>query len=148
MNERKVIGVGGGRYSVDCEGVVWRDGLPLKAIGGVGVNIEGKRVNIAYLVARAWVANPRACKWVRHRNGDVTDNRAANLEWCDEKEERRRGPKPIERWCGAWDAEGECVGMWRNVSEASMETWVGPRAVRDACNGRQKTAGGLVWRWC
>ena len=74
-----------GRYEVGDDGVVYSGGMPLKAIGGVGVNLGGKRVKVAYLVARAFVPNGECREHVRHRNGDVTDNRACNLEWCDER---------------------------------------------------------------
>lgn len=135
------------RYSVTDDGVVWSGEMPLEAIGGVGVNLHGNRVKIAYLVARAFVPNGECRQYVRHKNGDVRDNRAANLEWCDEKEERRRGRKPIERWVSAWDLEGERKGTWRSPSDAAREMGVPVRSVRDACNGKQKTAGGLLWRW-
>ena len=136
-----------GRYEVGDDGVVYSDGLALEAIGGVGVNLGGKRVKVAYLVARAFVPNGECREYVRHKNGDVTDNRASNLEWCDEKEERRRGRKPIVRYVSAWDLDGEKVGVWRSPSDAAMGVGVPVRSIRDACNGRQKTAGGLLWRW-
>lgn len=136
-----------GRYEVGDDGVVYSDGMALEAIGGTGVNLGGKRVKVAYLVARAFVPNSECREYVRHKNGDIRDNRASNLEWCDEKEERRRGRKPISRWVSAWDLDGERKGVWRSPSDAAREVGVNVRAVRDACNGRQKTAGGLLWRW-
>lgn len=134
-----------GRYSVSDDGVVWSDGLPLSSIGGVGVNIGGKRVKIAYLVARAFVPNAEMRAWVRHKNGDVTDNRASNLEWSDEKEERRRGRKPMVCLCKAWDCEGKEVGIWESVQEASMATGVREESIRACMAGKQKRAGGLLW---
>lgn len=136
-----------GRYEVGDDGNVYSDGMALVAIGGTGVNLSGKRYKVAYLVARAFVCNGECREFVRHKNGDVTDNRAENLEWCDRKEEERRGRKPIVRYVSAWDLDGEKVGVWRSPSEAAREMGVPVRSVRDACNGRQKTAGGLLWRW-
>lgn len=135
-----------GRYEVGDDGVVYSGGLPLAAIDGRGVNLGGKRVKIAYLVARAFVPNGECREFVRHKNGDVTDNRACNLEWSDEKEEKRRGRKPGVCWCRAWDLDGEIVGTWRTVSEAAEACGVKADAVRRAVNGLQKTAGGLLWR--
>ena len=136
-----------GRYEVGDDGIVYSDGLPLQAVGGTGVNLGGKRYKVAYLVARAFVSNSECREYVRHKNGDFADNRAENLEWCDEKEERRRGRKPVARWCTACDLEGEKVGVWRSPSDAARGVGVPVRSIRDACNGRQKTAGGLLWRW-
>lgn len=135
------------RYSVSDRGVVYSGGLPLSAIGGTGVNMYGKRVKIAYLVARAFVPNGECREWVRHKNGDVTDNRAENLAWCDEKEVRVRGRKPSERWCRAWTRDGEVVGIWRTVSEASRVTGVSAASIRSALSGRSKSAGGYLWSW-
>lgn len=134
-------------YSVSDQGVVYGGELPLAVIRGVGVNLHGERKKIAYLVARAFVPNADGREFVRHRNGDERDNRACNLEWSDSKEEKRRGRKPGVRWCKAWNQNGEVVGMWRNVSEAAVTVGVRAELIRSALYGKQKTAGGLLWRW-
>ena len=133
------------KYSVDDCGVVWSSGMPLAAIGGVGVNLHGKRVKVAYLVARAFVPNSECRKYVRHKNGDVSDNRAENLEWSDEEEVGRRGRKPGVRWCKAIRPDGEVAGIWRSASEAGVACGVRVEAIRACLNGRQKMAGGMFW---
>lgn len=42
--------------------------------------------DVAYLMAEAFIPNPDNLPHVRHKNGDKQDNRAENLEWCNEKE--------------------------------------------------------------
>lgn len=133
------------RYEVSSEGIVYSGGLPLTAVGGE-VRLHGERRKVAYLVARAFVPNVEGRQWVRHKNGDRGDDRAENLEWSDEKEVVRRGRKPGVRWIGAWNADGEKVGEWRNVSEASMALGVSERKVRDAAR-RGGKAGGYRWLW-
>lgn len=134
------------RYEVGADGVVYSEGLPLKALGGVSVKLHGELRTVAYLVARAFVPNPEGRPWVRHLNGDVKDNRAENLEWSEVKEAgRRRGPKPGVMWCSAWTRNGERVGEWSSPSEAARETGVNVRWIRNALGGKQKTAGGLFW---
>ena len=135
-----------GRYSVSDDGLVWSGDLPLEPIGGEGVNLHGKRVKIAYLVARAFVPNPECRKWVRHKDGDRTNNAASNLEWCDEEERGKRGRKPMVRWIKAWNLDGEKVGMYQNPSEASVDLNVNIRCIRNCLAGRQRTAGGYLWR--
>lgn len=134
-----------GRYEVGDDGNVYSDGMALEAIGGVGVNLHGKRVKICYLVARAFVPNSECRAFVRHKNGDLTDNRAENLEWCDEKEEGRKGRKPGVRWCRAIGEDGEVVGVWKSPTEAGLKCGVRVDAIRACMNGRQKKAGGMYW---
>lgn len=47
-------------------------------------NIGGKRVTkfVHELVAKAFVANHHNLKHVKHKNGNICDNRACNLEWA------------------------------------------------------------------
>lgn len=134
-----------GRYEVGDDGIVYSGGMPLKAIGGTGVNLGGQRVKVCYLVARAFVANSECRKYVRHKNGDVTDNRACNLEWSDEKEEKKRGRRAAARVVKAWRLSGEVAGIWGSVSEAAAGSGVKESAIRSALAGRQRLAGGLLW---
>lgn len=139
--ERKVLF---GKYEVSDRGIVYSDGMPLAAIGGVGVNLRGKRVKICELVAKAFLEGSGEGRWVRHKNGDVKDNRVENLEWSDEKEERR-GRKSVERVVRAVTRGGEMVGIWRSVKDASRESGVSEYAIRSALRGERKSAGGLLW---
>ena len=133
------------RYEVSREGVVYANGLPLVVRSGE-VRLHGERKKVSYLVARAFVPNAEERKWVRHRNGDVMDNRAENLEWSDEKDAERRGRKPDVRWVSAWNLDGERVGSWPTVRDAAREMGVDERKVRDAARRGGKT-GGYLWMW-
>lgn len=135
-----------GRYSVSEDGLVWSGELPLEPIEGVGVNLHGKRVKIAYLVARAFVPNGECRRYVRHKDGDVRNNAAENLEWSDEPEEGKRGRRPAVRWIKAWKVSGELAGCWGSVREAARETGAKEAAIRACLYGRQKFAGGFMWR--
>ena len=43
-------------------------------------------VHVQELVAEAFVPNPNNFKYVRHKDGDIRNNRADNLEWSDTPE--------------------------------------------------------------
>lgn len=135
------------RYEVGDDGVIYSEGCALEPIAGVGVNIHGERKKIAYLVARAFIPNPESRPYVRHINGDPTDNRAANLEWCERAETRKRGPKPLTRYCSAYTKDGDKVGMYRSPSEGADSLGINVRVIRRCLAGKQRSAGGYLWRW-
>lgn len=135
------------RYEIGDDGLIYSDGLPLEPIHGVYVKLHGELKKVSYLVARAWVPNVDDRPFVRHLNGDATDNRAVNLQWCETEETRKRGPKPQTRYCSAWNLDGDRVGIYPNPVEAAIALGVNEKSVRRALAGKQRTAGGYIWRW-
>lgn len=49
------------------------------------VVLNGKRYTVHRIIASLFVPNPNNLPMVNHINEDKTDNRACNLEWCDNK---------------------------------------------------------------
>lgn len=135
------------RYEISDQGVVYGDGLPLKAIAGIGVNMHGERKKIAYLVARAFVPNQECRPYVWHKNGDPTDNRAENLEWREFKEEKPRGRKSKGRMVAQYSRDGERKGLYASVKDAERESGVKEGTIRAALAGRLRSAGGFLWTW-
>lgn len=52
-------------------------------------SIAGNRQSVHRLVALAFLPNPKGFATVNHKNGNKHDNRAANLEWCSQKQNIR-----------------------------------------------------------
>lgn len=61
------------------------NGLAYKKID-LSKNDEVKQLSIHRLVASAFLINPENKPCVNHINGDASDNRVENLEWCTHKE--------------------------------------------------------------
>lgn len=69
-----------------CGEVINRRGKRLKgelnSVGYRRVNLSGKRHFIHRLVATEYIPNPDNLPVVNHIDGDRTNNRSDNLEWC------------------------------------------------------------------
>lgn len=53
------------------------------------LNDKRKNAYIHRLVAQAFIPNPESKPFINHINGDTTDNRVDNLEWCTNGENLR-----------------------------------------------------------
>lgn len=137
-----------GRYSVGSDGVVYSGGMPLKPVRDEWVSIGGERRYVSYLVARAFVPNPEGREFVVHRNGDRGDNRAENLEWSDRREEGgRRGPKPRMVPVVQYSLDGDRLGVYGTVSEASERSGVKAGLIRSALRRGGGRSGGFFWSY-
>lgn len=57
--------------------------------GYMRTTIDGKSIRVHRVVAETWISNPENKPFVNHKNGDKTDNRVVNLEWCNNSENIR-----------------------------------------------------------
>ena len=60
------------------------------------------RFYVHRLVAQTYIANPRDCEYVNHKNGNKRDNRMENLEWVTASENRRHA---------------EAIGLAKSIGE-------------------------------
>lgn len=148
--KRKPVPGFGGRYEVSDLGMVYSRGSELSLINGRYVNLSSEgvvtRVDVAYLVARAFVSNLKACQWVRHKDGNMTNNRAENLEWCDERPRGNHGGwnrRPVVQY----DLEGNCLGRFESVKDAEERTGVARSLIRNCAEGRARRAKKWIFRY-
>lgn len=86
-------------YEITAQGQVINktNGHALKgqpnAKGYLRVSIGGKLMFIHRLVAEKYIPNPDNKEQINHINGDKTDNRAENLEWVSNQENRNHAVK-------------------------------------------------------
>lgn len=104
-----------------------------------------KRFYVHRLVAEAFVEKEDGKAHVNHKDGNPANNRADNLEWCDQSENIRhcidvlgKKEKPVVR------SDGK---RYRSAKEASIELGVPRYAVYAVLDGTRKNVCGYSFRY-
>ena len=127
------------------------------------------------LVAQHFIENPGNLPEVNHIDEDKRNNHVSNLEWCtrlqnvrhgtgvermakghdykasaaksaanhDYAEVARKEAKPLIQF----DKEGNVVKRWESLRAAARALGVNGGNISAACNGKQETSYGYVWRY-
>ena len=104
-----------------------------------------KRLAVHRLVADAFVDNPDPDRFkvVNHIDRNPLNNKASNLEWCDQQYNNEYGHnKRVAQFL-----DGEKVAEYKSISYASEISGVGRRAINNALCGWSKKAGGYEWKY-
>ena len=149
---RKKIPGYGGRYMVGDLGRVYSNGCELSLIDGRYVNLSWKgamdRVDVAYLVARAFISNVEGRPYVVHKDGDRKNCRVENLEWS-EKRMKNGGGRPREETRGLlqYTLDGTCVGKYADMNDAVRRTGLARSLIRKCAEGEIRKTHGFIFRY-
>jgi hypothetical protein len=141
---------------------------PAKNKGGyliVILNKRGKTIakTLHRLIAISFINNDEKKPQINHLNGDKLDNCVNNLEWCTQSEnqihafklglnkgshkglfgEFHNRSKKVDQY----DLNNNYIKTYFGISEAERMTRINLRCISNVCLGKQKTAGGFVWRY-
>lgn len=143
-----------GLYGVSTRGYVYnlRTGCALEPVRGAYVSLskEGKvtTYRVADLVALEWVKNPWRKPYVVHKDGDVTNNDARNLEWSEVDDRKNRALiRKDRRKVLQLDMMGGLVAKYDSVSDASLVTGVDKGSISRCCRGSYESSGGFKWQF-
>jgi len=157
----KEITVFGARVSVFDDGSVWihrgsrnkrRFGnLTHKGYRTVLIREHGREhtVFVHRLVALAFVPNPTNLPQVNHINGNKSDNRPENLEWCTNEENAKHRFSVLRSYGKRTPIM--CVetgARYESVKDAARRTGVNRANIHGCLSGKRKTAGGYHWKGC
>ncbi len=113
----------------------------------VTLSKDGKSVaySVHRLVAQAFVPNPKGLKEVNHKDENVLNCHADNLEWCDHQYniDYSKSKRVYQ-----YSADGERVAEYKSIKFASKMTGISRTAINNVLCGWSNTAGGYVWKYC
>jgi hypothetical protein len=121
-----------------------------------------KSIRVHYLVASAFLPKNKNDKCVNHKDGNKQNNSVENLEWCTYSENLIHAYKVLGRQpttkgnLGIKSSrakqvfqikDGDIIDMFYGTLEAERKTGINATAIRNACNGKTKTAGKFQWKY-
>ena len=121
------------------------------------VRLSHKDFQVHRLVAEAFIPNPQNLPQVNHIDEDKTNNRADNLEWCNNKQNSDHGTrnerisKSLSMPVVQMDLEGNDLRRFDSIHDAALA--IGglnfTTAISFVCRNvrNRKTAGGYRWRY-
>ena len=131
-------------------------------------NGVSKQVFIHRLVAETFIPNPQNLPVVDHINTDTKDNREENLRWVTVKgnvnnelsvkkrieaiQKRFKGKTGVDsithKEIAQYALDGvTLIKVWKCMSDAWRQYGIDSSCLTRACQGRQKTAAGFIWRY-
>lgn len=135
-------------------------------------NSNAKTFKIHRLVAQAFIPNPNNLPQVNHIDGDKTNNRIDNLEWCTclenmnhsyniglrDKEKLKEHMSKVGksltnkkghhiRKVAQYDQNNKLIKIWDSQMDASKSIGITNTSIQNVCTGKGKTAGGFIWKY-
>lgn len=129
--------------------------------GYLGYHIGGKRKKAHRLVADAYIPNVFDKPQVNHIDGNKSNNRVDNLEWCTNSENQihsnKMGLRKIKKGSEVYNARavkqfdiyGNLINVWGSGADVERILKINQSSVSSCCLGKYgyKTAGGYVWKY-
>ena len=122
-------------------------------------NGKSRGFSVHRLVALTFIPNSQGLPEVNHKDENPSNNCADNLEWCTRKynlnyggyrERMSKTQKEIgthNKSVSAYDKDGKFVKSYDSITKAEDELGIGNNCISQCLRGKQKTAGGYIWKY-
>lgn len=112
-----------------------------------------RKFQVHRLVAMCFVPNPNGYPQINHKNEDISDNRAENLEWCTAAYNnaygtaRLRGIITKSRMVEQYLPTGQFIARYVCSNIAEQITGISRKLIQQCCRGAIQSACGYVWHY-
>ena len=118
-----------------------------------------KTYKVHRLVGQACIENPQNLPCINHKDENKANNRVSNLEFCTQKynlnygaaQERKSKAQINRKDCSKpvlqYDKNGIFMNEYPSMKDAKRKTGVHQVSICSVCRGKQKTAGGYIWKY-
>lgn len=116
-------------------------------------NNKTKNLYIHRLVAETFIPNLDNKEEVNHKDGDTSNNTVTNLEWVDRKENMQHSFKVLKRKANntkvviQYDINMNEISRYNGSYQAEKITGICSSCIRKCGRGKQKQAGGYIWKY-
>ena len=118
------------------------------------VHLKNGWQRIHRLVALAFIDNPQSKPFVNHKNGDKTDNRVYNLEWCTPRENSLLAQKNGQLRYGTTNTEIVAIHsttgeekIYISQAEAARQLGIHNTEINKVLHQKRKTSHGYSFMY-
>lgn len=107
-----------------------------------------KAYTVHRIVANTFIENPKNLYCVNHKDGDKTNNKVSNLEWCSSSENLIHAYEKLNR-VHRQGRKVLCVELkkkFNSIREAANELKINASSIGNCIKGDTKHAGGYTWK--
>jgi hypothetical protein len=110
-----------------------------------------KQIFVHQLIGNTFLKDSKGDKKsIDHIDRNPKNNVLTNLRWATPKEQAQnlsRTGNGNSRPVNQYDKHGNLLRTWSSVAEAETETGIFSTVISQACLGKQKNAGGFIWKY-
>jgi len=105
-------------------------------------SIKSKQFFVHRLVAEAFIPNPNDYPAINHKDKNLANNFAENLEWCTDTYNKRYSQA---RQVIQYDIYGNQIKCWEAIADIELKLGFSTTNISKCCKGKIKSSNGYIF---